>query len=315
LAKLSFGIQTPQQNVDWSELTEFWRFLDRETAFDSLWMMDHLVPPAEESDSGEPCFEAWTCLAAASQVTERLRLGCLVTANTFRHPALLAKMAATLDHASGGRLELALGAGWNEVEHRAYGIPLHTPGTRLDRLEEAAQILRSFMTCEGPVSFEGRHYRLEEAPFAPGFVQQPHPRLVIGGNGERRTLRIAALYADAANLLGPVSVVRDKLEVLRRHCREVGRDEREISKTVHVPAFVHEDRDVVDRVAPFLASHLGVSEEVVRTETPVGSAAHARAVCTAYAELGISELWLPIVAPYSHESVSHLSDSVAGHFA
>ena len=169
--------------------------------------MDHLVPPNDETDNREPCFESYTTLAAAAQITDRVRLGCLVTANTLRHPALLAKMAATIDHISDGRLNLALGAGWNEFEHEAYGIPLPSVRERQDRLEEAAQILRLFFAAEKPVSFDGRYYRLKDAPFAPGFVQKPHPPLWIGGGGEKRTLRTVARYADVANVLGPVSVV------------------------------------------------------------------------------------------------------------
>jgi len=174
---VSFGVQSIQQNVEWRELLELWRFLEEETAVESLWVMDHMVAPLEGQLPEVPCFESWTTLAAAAQATRRLRLGCLVTANTFRHPALLAKMAVTLDHISQGRLVLALGAGWHQEEHRAFGIPLPSMRERQDRLEEAAALLRAVLEAEKPVRFEGAYYRLEDAPFLPGFVQKPHPPL------------------------------------------------------------------------------------------------------------------------------------------
>ena len=315
MARVRFGVQTPQQNVSWPELVAFWRFLDRHTRFDSIWTMDHLVPPNDETDNREPCFESYTTLAAAAQVTDRVRLGCLVTANTFRHPALLAKMAATIDHISDGRLNLGLGAGWNEFEHHVYGIPLPPLRERQDRFEEAAQILRLFLTAEGPVSFDGRHYRLKDAPFAPGFVQKPHPPLWIGGGGEKRTLRTAARYADVVNVLGPVSVVRHKLDVLRSHCDAVDRDYDAIEKTVHIPVFVHESPAIIDRVAPLLARHLELSVETLLGETPVGPASRVCEIVARYAELGVTAIVFPAVAPYDLDGMRHLSESVAAEFA
>ena len=193
---MRFGAQTVQQNVDWSEILDFWHFLEQETRVESIWAMDHLVPPMEGGLPEVPCFESWTMLAAAAQATRRLRIGCLVSANTFRSPALLAKMAATLDHISAGRLIVALGAGWHQEEHHAFGIPLHSTRERLERLDEAAALLRAVMEAEKPVTFHGEYYQLENAPFLPGFVQKPHPPLMIGGGGEKRTLRTAARYAE-----------------------------------------------------------------------------------------------------------------------
>jgi len=312
--KMSFGVQTVQQNVEFDELARFWRFLDRETRFESIWAMDHLLPPTEGGDPSEPCFESWTLLAAASQLTERVRLGCLVSANTFRHPALLAKMAATLDHASQGRLVVGLGAGWHEGEHRAFGIPLGSLRERQDRLEESAAILRAVLDAKTPLCHRGRHFCLEDAHFSPGFVRSPGPLLMIGGGGEKRTLRTVARYADVANLMGPVPVVRHKLEVLAGHCEAVGRDYDSIEKTLHVPLFVHEDPGVVERVAPFIADHVGLPVEQVLQETPVGSAAQVRDVLARYAELGITGLVFPGPAPYDYEGYRHLSESVVAAF-
>jgi alkanesulfonate monooxygenase SsuD/methylene tetrahydromethanopterin reductase-like flavin-dependent oxidoreductase (luciferase family) len=293
---MRFGVQTVQQGVSFD--------------VESIWTMDHLAPPSAGADPGEPCFESWTLLAAASQQTRRLRLGCLVSSNTFRHPALLAKMAATLDHASHGRLVLGLGAGWHEGEHRAFGLRLPTLRERQDRLEEAAALLRSVLDGRSPLSFRGVHYHLENARFEPRFVQRPAPPLLVGGNGERRTLRTAALYADVANLLGPISVVRDKLEVLSAHCEAVGRDFSSLEKTVHVPLFVHEDLRVVERVSELLAAHTGISPERVRAETPVGPAARVCEILARYAELGITGIVFPAPAPYDYVGFAQLSERV-----
>jgi F420-dependent oxidoreductase-like protein len=311
---MRLGVQAVQQNVGWAEMVALWRYLDRETRFHSLWTMDHLIPPADEIDPQTPCFESTTTLAAAAQITGRLRLGCLVTCNTFRHPSLLAKIAATLDHASQGRLELSLGAGWHEGEHRAFGIPLPPMRERQDRFEEAAALLRAVLEAEKPVSFHGRYYALHEAPFQPRFVQQPHPPLVIGGGGEKRTLRTAALYADVANLLGPVSVVRHKLEVLERHCRAVGRDFDAIRKTVHVPVFAHSDPKVLGVVAPGIAHHLELPLEQVLAETPVGPPQRVCEVIERYAQLGVTEIVFPAPGPWDLDAFRRLDEEVLAVF-
>jgi F420-dependent oxidoreductase-like protein len=312
--KMRFEVQAAQQGVGFDQLVELWRFIDRETRFDGVFTMDHLITPVEGGDTGVPCFESWMLLAAAARETSRVRLGCLVSANTFRHPALLAKMAVTLDHASDGRLILGLGAGWHEGEHGAFGIHLGPVAERQDRLEEAAAILRAVLDGKTPVSFAGRHYRLEEAEFSPGFVQRPGPPLLIGGGGERRTLRTVARYADIANLLGPVSEVEHKLDVLREHCAEVGRDYDALEKTVHVPLFVHEDPDVVDRVAALVSEHHKLPVEQVRGETPVGNAAHVCGMMERYGELGVTGIVFPVVAPYDLAGLRHVSEAVVAAF-
>lgn len=307
---MRFGAQTVQQNVTWSELLDFWYFLERETRIESIWAMDHLVPPTESGLSEVSCFESWTLLAAAAQATRRLRIGCLVTANTFRHPALLAKMAATLDHISAGRLVVALGAGWHEEEHRAFGIPLYSTRERLERFDEAAALLRSVMEAQKPVTFRGRYYQLENAPFLPGFIQKPHPPLMIGGGGEKRTLRTAARYADVANILGPVSVVRHKLQVLEAHCEKEGRDYTAIEKTVHVPVVTHQDPERLALVTDFVKDHFGLTGQQMREEIPVGTAPHVREVVERYAELGVSAIIFPTPAPWDKESFRYLDESV-----
>jgi F420-dependent oxidoreductase-like protein len=300
--------------VEWRELLEFWRFLDRETAYDSLWTFDHFVPPGEGADPEGSCHEGWTALAAAAQATERVRVGCLVSGNTYRHPAVLAKMAATVDHVSDGRLIFGLGAGWHEAEHRAYGIPFHSLRERQDRLEEAAELIRALFRCDGPVDFEGRYYRLRQAPFSPRFVQQPHPPIMIGGGGERRTLRTAARFGDMMNVSGPVSEVRHKIEVLERHCEDVERDPGEIEVTVFVPILVSDDAALSERFSGAVATAMSIPLEQVRTEMPIGATDHVNRVLERYGELGVSLVVSPAQAPYPIQLYRRISEEVVAEF-
>lgn len=223
---MEYALSTAPQHVEWSELLEVWQRADEAPALHSAWLFDHFIPIF--SDPTGPCLEGWTTLAALAAATRRIRLGVLVTANVHRHPAVLANMAATVDVVSGGRLEIGLGAGWNAQECDAYGIPLFAVRERLERLDEAAQVLRLLLTQETS-SFDGQHYRLVDARCEPKPVQRPLPPLGIGGSGEQRTLRTVARWADHWNYSGgDVAELRHKLEVLRRHCDEVGRDVDEI---------------------------------------------------------------------------------------
>jgi F420-dependent oxidoreductase-like protein len=221
---MRFGIQTSLNNVEWREIEQMWRFLDRETSFHSAWTFDHFVPPLPGQDVNANCFEGWSSLAALAAITERVRVGCLVTGVTYREPAVLAKMAVTIDHLSNGRLELGLGAAWHEGEHRMYGIAFPPMKERQDRLEEAAQVIRLLFDGTPPLNFDGRYYSLKNAVFLPKSLQQPHPPLMIGGGGEKRTLRTLARYGDVMNVSGTPEQVRAKIAVLEEHCGEVGRD-------------------------------------------------------------------------------------------
>ena len=305
---IRFGIQTPLV-IDWQDTVRFWRFLDKETRFDSAWTFDHFVPPMPGQDPLGPCLEGWTALAALAQATERLRLGCLVTGVTYRHPAVLAKMAATVDHISGGRLEFGLGAGWHEGEHRAYGIPFYTVRERQDRLEEAVELIHLLFKADGTVSYKGRHYELADAPFNPPPVQRPHPPLLIGGGGEKRTLRTLARFGDIMNVSGPPSVVRQKIEVLERHCKDVGRDPQEIEKSIFVPVVMTEREDLINRVLSF-ATAQGLSMDEARRTTPVGSPAHIRDVITQYAEVGVSYFIVMSQGPYNLDLYRRIADEI-----
>jgi len=213
-------------------MLEVWRAADDIDIFESGWTFDHFYPIF--SDNTGPCMEGWTTLTALAQATTRLRMGTLVTGIHYRHPAILANMATTLDIVSGGRLELGIGAGWNEEESGAYGIELGTPAERSDRFEEACQVIVGLLTQE-TTTFNGRYYQLTEARNEPKPVQQPHPPICVGGSGEKRTLRTAARFAQHWNFLGgPPEEFARKRDILHQHCEELGRDPREILLSSHL---------------------------------------------------------------------------------
>ena len=227
---LRYGLKLAQ-NATIGQYRAVWRIAD-EAGFDHCWCMDHFATLGARDDG--PIFEAWTVLAAMAAATTRTRIGCAVTGNTYRHPAVLAKAAVTVDHLSGGRLEFGIGAGWAENEHTMLGLPFGTARERADRLEEACQVIRSLWT-QDRASFAGRYYRLTGAVAEPKPVQQPHPPLWIGGAGRRRTLRIAARYANVWNAPGgSPQEVAELSGVLDRHCADVGRDPAEIRRSVQV---------------------------------------------------------------------------------
>ncbi len=229
---MRFAFKTSPQNTNWADMLAVWRAADDIELYESGWLFDHFYPIF--SDSTGPCLEGWIALSALAQATSRLRLGTLVTGIHYRHPAVLANMAATLDIVSGGRLEIGIGAGWNEEESGAYGIALGTPKERSDRFEEACAVLIGLLSNE-TTSFRGAYYELTDARCNPKPVQRPHPPICIGGNGEQRTLRTAARFAQHWNFLGgPVEELSRKLEVLRLHCAEIGRDPGEILVSSHV---------------------------------------------------------------------------------
>ncbi|GAA5153776.1 LLM class F420-dependent oxidoreductase [Amycolatopsis dongchuanensis] len=223
---MRFAFRTAPQNTTWPELLAVWRAADDIEVFESGWTFDHFYPIF--SDSRGPCLEGWTVTTALAQATKRLRFGTLVTGIPYRHPAVLANMAAALDIISGGRLELGIGAGWNEEEATAYGIPLGTPAERSDRFEEACEVLISLLGQE-TTTFHGKYYQLTGARNEPKGVQRPHPPLCVGGNGEKRTLRTAARFAQHWSFLGgtPPEFAR-KRDVLFGHCEDLGRDPGEI---------------------------------------------------------------------------------------
>jgi F420-dependent oxidoreductase-like protein len=229
---MRFAIKTSPQHTTWADMLAVWQAADGIELFESGWTFDHFYPIF--SDSSGPCLEGWTTLTALAQATRRLRLGTLVTGIHYRHPAVLANMAASLDIISGGRLELGLGAGWNEEESGAYGIDLGTPRQRSDRFEEACEVIVGLLTRE-TTTFKGEYYQLADARNEPKGPQRPHPPICIGGNGEQRTLRTAARFAQHWNFVGGTTEqFARKREVLRGHCDDLGRDPSEILLSSHV---------------------------------------------------------------------------------
>ena len=230
MTTLRFGLKL-SQNATIDELRALWRLAD-EAGFDSCWVMDHFATLGPREDG--PIFETWTMLAAMAQLTTRTRIGCAVVGNTYRHPAVLAKMAVTVDHLSHGRLEFGLGAGWAENEHEMLGLEFGSKNDRADRLEESVQVIRALWT-QPRTTFEGQHYRLHEAVAEPKPVQQPYPPIWIGGSGPKRTLRITAQYADVWNAAGgsPEAVAASSA-ILDQHCADVGRDPAQIRRSVQV---------------------------------------------------------------------------------
>jgi F420-dependent oxidoreductase-like protein len=229
---MRFAFKTSPQHTTWPDMLAVWKEADGIEIFESGWTFDHFYPIF--SDSAGPCLEGWMTLAALALATRRLRLGTLVTGIHYRHPAVLANMAATLDIISGGRLEIGLGAGWNEEESGAYGIELGSPSERSDRFEEACEVIVSLLS-RTVTDFTGRYYQLTGARCEPKPVQQPHPPVCIGGSGERRTLRTAARFAQHWNFVGgtPGEFAR-KRDVLHAHCQDIGRDPGEIMLSSHI---------------------------------------------------------------------------------
>jgi F420-dependent oxidoreductase-like protein len=229
---MRFAFKTAPQNTTWEDMLEVWRAADDIEIFESGWTFDHFYPIF--TDPSGPCLEGWITLTALAQATTRVRLGTLVTGIHYRHPAVLANMAATLDIVSGGRLEIGIGAGWNEEESGAYGIELGDPKARSDRFEEACEVIVGLLSNE-TTTFRGQYFELDEARCEPKPVQRPHPPICIGGSGELRTLRTAARFAQHWNFVGGTpSDFTHKVEVLHQHCADIGRDPAEILLSAHV---------------------------------------------------------------------------------
>ncbi len=226
-----FGIQTPQQNSNtWEETLSLWQEVDT-LGFDTAWVFDHFLPIF--SDPTGPCMEGWTALSALAMATKNVRLGIMVTGNTYRNPAVLAKTATTVDIISGGRLILGIGGGWFEREHEAFGVPFPSVGERLGRLDESLTLIKQLWT-QDTSNYAGKYYQLQDAPFLPKSVQNPHPPILVGASGEKVALGIVARHADMWNTFGSPEVFRHKIARLTEHCQRIGRDPDTIEKSVLV---------------------------------------------------------------------------------
>ncbi len=288
------------QFTDWTSLREAGVRADA-LGYDDIWTWDHLYPIVGDHEG--PMFEGWLTLAAWAEATSRPRIGLMVGANTFRNPALVAKMATTLDHISGGRAIVGIGGAWFETEHTAFGLEFGgSPGERLRWLDEAARIMRGMIDGSRPSG--ERYYATREVLNLPAPVQ-PRMQLLVGGGGERRTLRTVARYADACNIGGGFENVRHKDEVLRRHCDEVGRDESEIERTAGVGVcIIRDDPAEAQRVLEATFAHNGGARPW-RNQL-VGTVEQVAEILRPYLGIGFRHFSVGFPAPYDAESMERL---------
>jgi alkanesulfonate monooxygenase SsuD/methylene tetrahydromethanopterin reductase-like flavin-dependent oxidoreductase (luciferase family) len=301
---IKLGANCWNQYSDWQTFRDAGLRADK-LGYDSLWTWDHLYPIVGDHEG--PMFEGWLTLAAWAALTERATIGLMVGANPFRNPALVAKMATTLDHISGGRAVLGIGGAWFETEHRGFGLEFgNSPGERLRWLDEAVRIMRGMLHGERPSGSE--FYATEDVLNLPPPVQERLP-ILVGGGGKRRTLRTVAKYADACNLGGGFESVKLKEDVLRRHCEEVGRDESEIERTVNLGAvFIRDDPAEAARAnAESMRHHIGAQgwpNEMVGTPEQVAERMRP------FLGIGYRHFIIGFPAPYDAETMERLVTEV-----
>lgn len=300
---LKLGVLIWPQYTEWTPLQDAAARAD-ELGFDSLWTWDHLYPIV--GDWRGPIFEGYLTLAGWAAITKQATLGLMVGANTFRNPALVVKEVTTLDHLSGGRAVLGLGGAWFETEHTAYGIPFgESPGERLAWLDEAVELMRGMLDGRVP-SARGTYYKAQSVRNDPPPVQDRLP-LLIGGAGERKTLSTVAKYADAWNVGGDVERVRHKDEVLRRWCEEVGRDHRDIERTLQGGSVIlRQNAADAERVAREIGRHNGGWRGPETAVTP----AELVEKLAPYLELGFHHIYFDLPAPFDMETLERLATEV-----
>ena len=303
---IPFGIQLHPQYVTWDDLRETGLLVDR-LGYDYLMTWDHFVPLI--GDATGPNLEGWQILAAWGAVTKNVKIGMLVTGNTYRHPAVLANMAVTLDHITNGRAILGLGGAWHEAEHKMYGIPFDTVPIRLAKLREASRIIRSLLDNER-TTFAGKHYTITDAICEPKPVQGRLP-LMIGGGGEQVTLRVTARYADIWHGFGGPEVTGKKIEILRRHCEEVGRAFAEILPTTGGGAIV---RDTEERVRARLeevrAHNRAAAPAAVQPSAAYGTPDVVAERLAAQWHAGVRGFIFGMSPPYDRETIERLIGEV-----
>lgn len=268
----------PNPSQPYSDILALSEHVER-TGWDGLWYADHFMPNAE--DTSAPWPEAWTTLSAIAAKVPRLSIGTLVSGNTYRHPAVLAKMAATLDHISGGRVVLGLGAGWQENEHQQYGLEFYDVKERLGRLDEACQVINALFS-QTKANFAGQYYQLTDASLEPKPVQSPLP-LLVGGGGEKVTLRITAEHAHQWNVWGTVDTLKHKMSVLDAHCERLGRNPADIHRTAVALLFMSEDKAFVEKMR----------NTPMETAANAGSVAEIADIVRQYEAIGVNELIVP----------------------
>lgn len=279
-----FGLQTPQEGATYEALAAHWREADR-LGFDSVWLDDHFYSVVRPRS--EPQMEAWTLLAPLVRETQRIRVGILVTCNAYRSPALLAKMAATVDVLSNGRLIHGIGAGWFADEYEGYGYEFPNTRTRLAQLEESLELQTTLWTADRP-TFDGRFYRLRDAWCEPRPVQRPYPPILIGGSGEKVLLRLVARFAAMWNCPGEPAELGRKIGILREHCAVEGRDFDEIVRTWFGTVIVDVDAARVRARLERVSAAWGMSPEAFAARSLVGTPTEVIDRIHAYQAVGVN---------------------------
>jgi F420-dependent oxidoreductase-like protein len=316
---MQFGLQHPNYNFDYDgrhahQIIDSLKNLATRAenlGFDSFWVMDHFHQIHVVGKSEDPMLEGWTTISVLAGVTSTIKLGTLVTGIIYRHPTVLAKMGATLDVLSKGRLFMGIGAGWNQEESFAYGIPFPTTKERLQRLEEAIQIIRKmWIEEEGQTtaSFNGKYYKINNAYCNPKPIQKPSPPIMIGGNGERHTLKIVAKYADACNLFGSAETVKRKLSILREHCKSVGRDYDSILKTKLGFILIDDDKKLIEKRVQQISK--GMPEEQVREFLIYGTPEDVLKQMELLEEVGIQYLIVDLEPHRELEALEIFGDNI-----
>ncbi len=286
-------------------MSRLWRECD-EWGYDSLWNFDHFYPIL--SDPNGPCLEGWTTLAAMAQVTKNARIGALVNGNTYRHPSLTAKTAATVDHISGGRLNLGIGAGWFEEEHRSLGFEFKSVGGRLRALEESLQIITGMLAGDR-VTLDGKHYQVSDAHCVPAPIQKKVP-IMIGGEGRKVLLRLVAQYADMWNAFGSPEHMKELIDVISEHGDRVGRDTDEIEKTAMLMLCYTDDVAVQDAVAELLGAAYQVPAETAKDMMFCGGKDACIERAHKYRELGVTHIIFMTTAPFARDMIQGFAEDV-----
>jgi F420-dependent oxidoreductase-like protein len=314
---MQFGLQHPNYNFDYdgrnaSQIIDSLKNLATRAenlGFDSFWVMDHFHQISVVGKQEDPMLEGWTTISVLAGITSKIKLGTLVTGVIYRHPSVLAKMGATLDVLSKGRLFMGIGAAWNQEESLAYGIPFFPNKERLLRLEEAIQIIRKMWTEEEPAAtFSGKYYQINNAYCNPKPIQKPSPPIMVGGSGERQTLKIIAKYADACNLFGSAETIKRKLSILNEHCKNIGRDYDSILKTKLGFIVVDNDREMVEKRIQQISKV--IPEEQVRDIITYGTPEDVLKQIELLEDVGIQYLRVDLEPNRELEALEIFGDSI-----
>ena len=311
---IRFGLQAAQQQISIEELKSVWKEAEA-LGFDTLWVNDHLLASVGPSEGSE--LEAWTLLAAMATVTSKVKIGAMVSNNTFRHPAILAKMATTVDHLSNGRLVLGIGAGWFEREHQAYGITFPSVKDRTKALGESLEVITKLWAAEPTASFKGEYYTITDAPFMPKPVQKPHPPIMIGGIGEKRVLPLVAKYAQMWNIpnLEPDKIA-EKGKILEEACKKVGRNCAEIEWSYLTPLYIKADPSSAQSLLETLAKLRNITTDEARKSILIGDPAAIRQQVQAYVDAGVTHIIINLRKPglFDLDAVRLFAKEVMPHF-